>query len=253
MTTLKRGMVWLLERLIEACILGCLFMYLIARIAHNSSDTSKVTGISLASVWVGALVVAVFLFLQGYYLTTAIFGVFWRSQSLWVYPATSVVLFALHTHLIFLRAGSDFTQEARAMERPLIVGGSLIVFACSFAGNEVLKRWTVVQPTSNPYVSASVLTLFSLLLLNVASYLRPIVGSSSFRPVGLPFTFYREGGYVYEWVWRAGAIVWRGLLADLAVAVAVIALTGKAAKHFRMERRSGKNGDTSTEVSEAKT
>jgi len=235
MVTVKRIVVWLLERLLEACILGGLFMYLCVR---TGADLPRGTFTSLWNeVWVFGAVVAFLLFVHGYYITTAIFGVLWRSPRLWVYPTITVALFALHTHIIFLRGKPDLTHEARAMEPPFIGCGALIVFACSCIGGEALKKWTTVRPRENPYLSATGLTLLSFLLLNVANYLRPVVGDLSFRTYGLPFTFYRDGGYVREWVWRDGVLVWTGLIADIAVVVAVIALASIVSKRIRVARQ----------------
>jgi hypothetical protein len=214
-------------------MLGALLEVLLIR--SNNAASRSGHGNHAANVWIFGVVVAVMLFVHGYYISTAIFGVLWRSKRPWAYPAITAALFALHTHIIFLHGKPDFTLEARAMEFPLIVGGVLIVLMCSFAGNETLRHWTGDWRRSNPYLSASVLTLFAFLLLNIANCLRPINGNFSFRPYGLPFTFYREGGYVQEWVWRGGVIVWRGLIADLVVVAAIAALTGKAAQRIRVD------------------
>ena len=231
MIILKRTLVWLVERLLEAGMLGALFTVLI----NQNSDVALRSGYGnlFADVWVFGVVVAVLLFVHGYYITTAITGVFWRSKKPWVYATTTAILFALHTHIIFLRGKPDFTREAKLMELPLVVGGLLIVFMCSFAGSEAFKRWTGIHRSSNPYLSASVLTLFAFLLLNIANYLRPVAGNLSFRAYGLPFSFYRDGGYVDGWIWRSSVLLWRGLLADAVVVAAVIALVGSVAQRIR--------------------
>jgi hypothetical protein len=215
-------------------MLGALFEVLMIR-SNDAIFSRSGLGNLVADVWIFGVVVAVLLFMHGYYITTAIFGVLWRSKRPWVYPAITAALFALHTHIIFLRGKPDFTREARAMEFPLVLGGVVVVLMCSFAGNEALKHWTGVGRRLDPYLSASVLTLFAFLLLNIGNYLRPVVGSFSFRPYGLPFTFYREGGYVQEWVWRDGVVVWSGLIADLLVVAAIVALTGKVAQRVRTD------------------
>ena len=60
MLFVKRLVVWLSERLIEALFLGGLFGFLL----H----------FSFRIFWVNALVVGVVLFMYGYYFTTAFFG-----------------------------------------------------------------------------------------------------------------------------------------------------------------------------------
>jgi hypothetical protein len=234
MVTLKRVTVWLLERLIEACLLGALFAYLMVRTSGGFSN-----GL-LSEIEFSALIVFLMLFSHGYYITTAILGVLRRGKRLWAYPAITVILFVVHTHIIFLHGKPDFTQEARAMELPMIVGGAFIVFACSFVGQMALASWAGTGRSSNAYLPAATLTLFAFLLLNIANYLRPVVGSLSFRPYGLPFRFYREGGFVDGWVWHSGVVLWGGLFADVAVVSAAIALAGKAAQRVRTEHQVGR-------------
>jgi hypothetical protein len=95
----------------------------------------------LPGVWVGALAVGTVLFLHGYYLTTALFGVVWRSQRSWVYPAMAAILFVIHTHIAFVRGKPDTSAEFQAAEIPFLVGGACIVFACASAGNWCLRKW----------------------------------------------------------------------------------------------------------------
>jgi hypothetical protein len=235
MITFKRVAVWLVERSLEAFVLGGIFFYFVIRIGagiHRGMPDGPRSG-----VWVCGIVVAVFLFVTGYYATTAIFGVIFRSPNRWDYPAITVGLFAVHTHIIFLRGGSDLTREFKAMELPFVANGAVAVFACSYAGNEVLKRWASIRPRENSYVSATGLTLLLFLLLNAANYLRPANFDSRFRPYGLPFTFYRTGGYVGEWVWRPGVFVWTGLIADFAVVAAVVVLLGTLLQRLRKARQ----------------
>jgi len=234
MIILKRIVIWLLERLLEAYILGGLFMYLILRAgADIPRGTLAIRGYE---VLIFGVVVAFLLFVCGYYVTTAIFGVLWRGPNPWVYPAITVSLFAIHMHIIFLLGKPDITKEASAMEIPFVGGGAFVVFACSRIGNEALKRWSSVRPSANPYLSAVGLTLLFFLLLNTANFLRPIIGDSSFRPFGLPFTFYREGGFVREWVWHEGVFVWRGLIADIAIVAAIILAAGNVSKRIQLAR-----------------
>ena len=238
MIIVKRIVVWLVERLLEACILGGLFMYLVV---HMGADIPRGVLITRGSeVLIFGVVVAFLLFVSGYYVTAAIFGVIWRSPKPWVYPTITVALFAIHMHFIFLLGKPDITWEASAMETPFVGGGAFVVFVCSRIGNEALKRWSSVRPSAdpyvNPYLSAAGLTLLFFLLLNTANFLRPIIGDSSFRPYGLPFTFYREGGFVREWVWHGGVFVWRGFIADVAIVAAIIAAAGNVSKRIQLAR-----------------
>jgi len=226
MLILKRLTVWLLERLVEGFLLGALLGYLFV---------PNFTG-SLSRVWVLAVVVGVVLFMHGYYLTTAFFGVVWRSAKLWLYPAITTALFVIHSHIVFVRGKNDFTPEARAMESPFVLCGACIVFACAFAGSRVLNKWVQASARTNPYLSATGITLLLFLLANVAHFLRPAAYDNSFRAYGLPFHFYREGGFVDGWVWRRGGFIWHGIIADTALVAGIVVLLGKAWQRINTAR-----------------
>jgi hypothetical protein len=213
-----------LERSIEVCLLGCLFGGLASLSAKDASLTLQN---AFSAFWVSGIVVAVFLFLHGYYLTTAFFGVIWRSTKTWMYATITSSLFVLHTHLIFMHAGSDFSPEGRALELPLAFGGAGIVFLCALAGSLILNKWTNARAEPNAYLNAFGVIVLVFTLTNAAHFLRPVVGDNAFRAYGLPFTFYREGGFVKEWVWRPGKFVWSGLVADIAVLVSAVLLLGR--------------------------
>jgi hypothetical protein len=216
MLIIKRLLVWLLERFVEAFLLGGLLAYLVL---------PKFTFIR---IWVWPIIVATVLFTNGYYVTTAFFGVVWRSAKRWLYPAITAALFMVHAHIVFLRGKPDFTPEARAMELPFLLGGVCIVFACAFAGGRVLNKWVEAGTSMNAYLSATGITLLVFLLANIAHFLRPVVGDSAFRPDGVPFTFYREGSFVDGWVWHGAEFLWHGMVADAALATGTIVLLGKA-------------------------
>ncbi len=225
MLILKRLVVWSLERLVEVCLLGGLFGDLLLL---SSGDKRLTLRDSIAGFWVWGLAVAIVLLVHGYYVTTAFFGVVWRSAKTWVYPTITPALFVFHTHIVFMRLGSDFTPEARAVELPFVLGGAGIVFFCALAGSSVLNRWTTARAEMNAYLSAVGITILVFMLANAAYFLRPVVGDNAFRTYGLPFTFYREGGFIKEWIWQPGALLWRGIIADVAVMAAVVLLLGKA-------------------------
>ncbi len=132
MPPLKRLVVWSLESLAEAFLLGGLMG---ALLLPNFMSL-------LSGVWAGAFAVCVVLFLHGYYLTRVLAGVVWRSQRSWVYPAIAAALFVTHMNIAVVRLKPDMTPVARAAELPFLVGGGCIVFACAFAGNWILGRWT---------------------------------------------------------------------------------------------------------------
>jgi hypothetical protein len=226
MSILKRLAVWLLERFVEALFLGLLFGYLMRLPLFSSL---------LRDFWRLALIVAVILFMHGYYVTTALFGVVWRSRKSWLYPAIAAALLVLHTRLIFWRAGSDFTRETRAMELPFAVMGACIVFACSFAGGRVLDKWLTKDAIANTYLAATGITLLVFTLANTAHWMRCCL-TDSFRPIGLPFTFYRDGGFVGKYVWQGGRFTWSGVAADAALIAAIVVLLGTAWKKVNSHR-----------------
>jgi len=133
MSAIKRTMVLLVELAAEALLLGCLLGVLV----------SNKIGLRYGVVG-SVLAVPVVLFLHGYYLTRSFFGVVWRSQTLWAYPATAAALFAAHMYFAFVRLKPDMSPFARAIELPFLAGGAGIVFACAIAGNWLLRRWTQV-------------------------------------------------------------------------------------------------------------
>jgi hypothetical protein len=219
MLMLRRLAVWLLERLLEVGLLGALLGYLFV---------PNFTG-SFSVVWVSAVGVGFVLFVHGYYVTTAFSGVVWRSAKWWLYPAITAALFVIHSHIIFILGKNDFTPEAKAMEYPFVLCGACIVFACAFAGSRVLNKWAPQSNTGvNPYLSATGITLLVFLLANVAHFLRPSAYDNSFRAYGLPFHFYRDGGFVDGWVWRPGGFIWHGIAADTALVTGIVVLFGKA-------------------------
>jgi hypothetical protein len=131
MLILKRLIVWLLESFSEACLLGGLLGALLF------PDFISV----LRGVWPLSLTVGILLFMHGYYLTTALFGMAWRSQRSWAYPAIAATLFVIHMHIAFVRLKPDMTRGGRAMELPFQVGGACIVFACTFVDGRLLRNW----------------------------------------------------------------------------------------------------------------
>jgi hypothetical protein len=152
----------------------------------------------------------------------------WRSRKSWLYPAIAAALLIVHTRLSFWHAGTDFTPEARALELPFAVAGAGIVFLCSFSGGRLLEKWLRAGASTSPYLAASGITLLVFALANTAHFLRPAGYSNAFRPEGLPFTFYREGGFVGKYVWHGGQLIWSGIAADAALIAATVVLLGMA-------------------------
>src|SRR5260370_28235701 len=130
---LKRLVVWLLEALIQTFLVGSLL----------SAVLFPDFGSVLEGIPASALAVGFLLFFHGYYLTTGIFGVVWRSQKSWLYPAIAATLFAIHMHIVFVRGKRDLTALARASELPFLGGGAFIGLSCAFCGIWLLRKWLV--------------------------------------------------------------------------------------------------------------
>lgn len=133
----KRLAVWLLEALAATLLLGGLFG------ALSSPDLTNFLSI-LPGVWALAAGIAAVLFLHGYYLTTAVAGVFFRGRKLWVYPLIAATLFVIHTHIVFFRLKPDLSSSGRATEVPFLFGGACLIFACAIGGNLILRKWARV-------------------------------------------------------------------------------------------------------------
>jgi hypothetical protein len=133
----------------------------------------------------------------------------------------------LPIHIIFMRAGPDFTPEGRALHLPFALGGTGIVFFCALTGNRILNKWTKTGSEPSAYLNALGIIVLVFMLANAAHFLRPIIGASAFREYGLPFTFYRHGGFIKEWVWRPGEFVWSGMAADAALMACAVLFLGR--------------------------
>lgn len=131
MWSLKRIVVWLIEVLTEALLLGCLLGALV------SSKIGLLNGV-IGS----ALALPVVLFLNWYYVTRALAGLASRSRNPWLYPAIVAVVFVVHMHLAFARLKSDLSPFGQAVELPFLVGGGCIVFVCALGGNRLMRKWT---------------------------------------------------------------------------------------------------------------
>ena len=137
MRVVKRIVVLLIELVTEAFLLGTLLGALL-----GSDFIHFIPGL-----WASALAVGVVLYLHGYYVTRASLGLVWRSlnQRPWLYPAIAATLFVAHMHFAVARSKPDLSQEARAAELPFLAGGACLVFACAFAGNWLLRKWTRID------------------------------------------------------------------------------------------------------------
>jgi hypothetical protein len=131
MLILKRLAVWAVETLCEALLL----MLFLTTLWRESGQSSLIDDLGLTFVGTAF----VFMVGSGYLLTTALFGVVWRSARPWVYPTIAAALFIIHVQ--FFATGWTSTTKA-----PVQAGGACIVLACTFIGNWFLRKWGIQRP-----------------------------------------------------------------------------------------------------------
>lgn len=127
MRALKRLVVWTLETLSVAVLVG-VFLYVVLGSPFRQSDFGRDLSFAIAGTAV------VFMVGSGYLLSTALFGLVWRSQRLWLYPAIAAALFVAHVQ--FFATGWGVSTKV-----PVQAGGACIVFACTYAGGYFLRKW----------------------------------------------------------------------------------------------------------------
>ena len=94
-------------------------------------------------------------------------------------------------------------SECSAIILALIAVGLVAIEVAGKIGGDTTRRrfqWCVIAAAS------------ILVVVNIASFLRPVWCADCFFPYGLPFTLFTEGGFA-----GGGGIVWLGLVADAAL------------------------------------
>jgi len=119
----KRLVVWLIETLSEALLLGISVAYLF----HQSPRM-------MAMFVFGTLIS--FMFPTGYLLTTLVLRLAWRNPKPALYSAASAGLFIAHLQVFFLVMGPSSDDKL-----PTEAAGICIVFACTFLGGWLLRKW----------------------------------------------------------------------------------------------------------------
>ena len=127
MLILKRLMVWFVETLFEAILLG---LALIKLFGYDQHAFGKSLGLYVS----GILLMS---FTTGYLLTTAVARGAWRGQEWWSYSVIAVALFLVHSEIFFVVSGGSTRSEKLSMQ----IAGACIVFACTFLGSYVLRMW----------------------------------------------------------------------------------------------------------------
>jgi len=141
MRTLKRISVLIIELTVEALLLGGLFGAVIA----NNAGMNGILGSILA--------VPVILGLHGYYLIRFLAVVASLASRKWLYPVIAAVVFIGTVAFIAFQGKSDFSAQAQAIIPLFLGGGACLVFACSFAGDRLFRRWN--RPVSSPMADTS--------------------------------------------------------------------------------------------------
>jgi hypothetical protein len=124
---LKRLTVWCLEMSSEALLLG-LFLTLYDPIKQQTF----LMDLSIHTWWI-----AFYYITSAYFLTRAILRLVWTWDRPLLYQIISVLLFLIHFQICFLKAGLS-TQTLGLLIQAV---GSCIVFACTFAGSFILRKW----------------------------------------------------------------------------------------------------------------
>jgi hypothetical protein len=138
MLKLKRIVVLLAELLAEVVLLSCLLGAMV-------SDK-----IGLLKGVLGAMVtIPVILGLHGYYVSRLLATVAWASKAKWLYPGLASTAFIAHV-LFIAQFKSELSPRAQALILPFLIGGTCIVFACSFAGSQLFKKWAGARGPTAP-------------------------------------------------------------------------------------------------------
>jgi hypothetical protein len=124
---LKRLAVWLVETSCEALLLGLFFV-----VFYGPDERGFIRDLLLVAVAVALLFVT-----TGYGLTTAILRSVWSGQRLWLYPIVATIPFFIHSQIFFVVSGGSTSSEKLLIRS----AGACIVFACTFVGGCLLRKW----------------------------------------------------------------------------------------------------------------
>lgn len=142
--TMRRCAAWTVEMLAEAAgtsVVLCLFVLVDA---HREQWLPPQNGQSMfAAVPVLSAAVLMFFGYTGYLITTAIAGFTLRKYKKWVYPATTALLYVLHSTIFFLMAGNHMINRRNNV---IQLCGALVAFWCAWVGTALLARWDRLPP-----------------------------------------------------------------------------------------------------------
>lgn len=131
---IKRLSIWFAETCFEILLLA---LALLAMFGYDKGAFANGLGF-----YVSAL--ALLSFTTGYLFTTVVARVAWRSQKLWSYSLVATILFIVHSEIFFVVSGGSTRYQKLSMQ----FAGCGIVFASTFVGSVVLRRWVLPDSKS---------------------------------------------------------------------------------------------------------
>jgi intracellular septation protein A len=129
---MKRIVVWFIETCVEVLLLGLVLALLLGHDQHAF----------LKDVLIYSSGIGLMFFSTGYLLTTIVVRAVWKAPKLWLYPAVATALFFIHFEIMNVSVRGAFEPPTRVRVR---VAGACIVFACTFVGTVVLRRWNAMR------------------------------------------------------------------------------------------------------------
>jgi hypothetical protein len=132
MQMIKRLVVWLIETLSEALLLGTV---LIALLGYDQKAFFKDLSVYSSGV-------VLLFFTTGYILTTAVVRAVWSGRALWLYPTVATGLFLIHFEIMNVLLRGAFAPSDRLRIR---AAGACIVILCTIAGTLALRKWVPTQ------------------------------------------------------------------------------------------------------------
>jgi len=112
---------------------------------------------------------------------------------------------------------------------PVAVASNAMLWVTCSAVWRMIRRHT--QSRIDRYRIALAATSLAFVLANTVHFLRRVTCYDCFFPYGVPFTFYRDGGYA-----GGGGLVLRGLIADAATVIVCSVLLGGLWQRFAAKR-----------------
>ena len=134
MLILKRLAIWIFEISSQTLLFG----FLIDVFGHDPGDFFK-------DGFISACVVSVVFFSSGYLFSTVAFRAVWANRAWWSYPAIATGLFFIHFEIMNVEVRGAFPSHNRLLIRAV---GACIVFACTLAGTDVLRKWAPTRGRS---------------------------------------------------------------------------------------------------------